>query len=72
MKLVKKISQYRRDFTGLFKCEHCGHEIKRPGYDDTYFMLEVIPNMECSKCGKKGSLDVNAVNKISVPENEVI
>ena len=54
MKLQKKISQNRRDFVGIFVCEHCNNSTKESGYDDTYFHNQVIPNMKCSKCNKTG------------------
>jgi len=53
MKIQGIISQYRRDFTAIYECEHCGHTYKGSGYDDAYFHNEVIPNKECSKCKKK-------------------
>jgi hypothetical protein len=42
-------------------CEFCQHEeINNRGYDDRYYHDEVIPNMECKKCGestiKKGGI----------------
>lgn len=55
MRLKTKITQYRRDFTGLYECEHCGHEQRRDGYDDTYFHQHVIPNMTCTVCGRKAA-----------------
>ncbi len=53
MKIEKIIGQHRRDFTAIYKCEHCGHEEEGGGYDDSYFHKEVIPEMKCSKCKKK-------------------
>lgn len=47
------IQQYRRDFTALFVCEHCGHGRKGPGYDDDHFHHQVIPEMVCERCNKK-------------------
>lgn len=52
MKIKKKLSQHRRDFTAIFVCEHCGAEIERSGYDDTYFHKDVIPSLVCDECGK--------------------
>lgn len=53
MKIKVIVSQMRRDFYAIYKCEHCGHEtIKEPGYDDDNFHRNVIPKMECSKCNK--------------------
>ena len=53
MKLIKIISQYRRDFSGIYKCENCGY-IKVYGscYDDDNFHQNVTPNWKCPKCGK--------------------
>jgi len=53
MKIKKITNQIRRDFWAIFVCEHCNHEEKKTGYDDTYFHHTVIPQMECPKCGKK-------------------
>lgn len=50
MRLTRKINQYRRDFTGLYECEHCGHEQTSHGYDDIYFHNNVIPAMRCKNC----------------------
>lgn len=55
MKLINILSQYRRDFQGEYKCEFCGHIERDEGmssYDDRNFHDNVIPNMECPKCGK--------------------
>ena len=52
MKIKKIVSQHRRDFDAIFECEHCGHEEKIGGYDDTNFHENVIPKWECVKCGK--------------------
>ena len=57
MKIKKIISQHRRDFHAIYECEHCGYTEERGGYDDTYFHNNVIPNMECKKCGKKADED---------------
>jgi len=57
MKIKKKISQNRRDFTAIYECGHCGHTEKSYGYDDAYFHSNVIPNMKCGKCGKKAGDD---------------
>ena len=52
MKIKKIIHQNRRDFTAIYVCEGCEHEIKDDGYDDTYFHHNVIPKMKCENCGK--------------------
>ena len=53
MRIKKIISQYRRDFTAEYECEHCGFMKINSGYDDANFHNNVVPNMECEKCGKK-------------------
>ena len=51
---IKEIkSQTRRDFTAIYICEHCRHEVEGYGYDDDHFHRCVIPNMVCKKCGNK-------------------
>ncbi len=55
MKIKKINSQSRRDFRATYECEHCGHTEDGSGYDDANFHQNVIPKMECSKCGKKAS-----------------
>jgi len=53
MKIKKIIEQSRRDFSAIMKCEFCGHEhTNESGYDDRFYHDNVIPNMECEKCGK--------------------
>ncbi len=50
---IKKIkSQNRRDFTAVYRCEHCKDEHEGYGYDDSNFHNNVIPKMKCKKCGK--------------------
>jgi ribosomal protein L37AE/L43A len=53
---IKQIkSQHRRDFTAIYECESCGDEVEGYGYDDANFHQNVIPSMECRKCGKVAS-----------------
>ena len=61
MKIKKILSQNRRDFTAIYECEHCGYTRKGSGYDDANFHQNVIPDMECKKCGKKASEDYRAL-----------
>ena len=57
MKIQKIISQFMRDFTALYECEHCG--ATETGYvcDDANFHRKVIPAMVCKKCGKTAAED---------------
>ena len=57
MKIKEIIRQYRRDFTAIYQCEHCGCEVESGGYDDTNFHQNVVPNMKCKRCGKIASPD---------------
>ncbi len=52
MKIKKIINQTRRDFTAIYECEHCGHEMVGYGYDDANFHQNVIPSKECPICKK--------------------
>ena len=53
MRIKEILNQNRNDFRAIFICEHCNNEIKSFGYDDANFHQNVIPNMNCEKCGKK-------------------
>lgn len=57
MKIERIISQYGRDFTAEYKCEHCGTIRKGNGYDDANFHNNVIPKMKCESCGKTSGDD---------------
>lgn len=57
MRIEEILSQNRRDFRAIFKCEHCGHEIEQGGYDDAYYHREVVPTMRCEKCDKTAADD---------------
>ena len=57
MKIKRIKSQHRRDFTAIYVCEHCGDEKEGGGYDDANFHQNVVPAMECAKCGKKAGDD---------------
>jgi predicted RNA-binding Zn-ribbon protein involved in translation (DUF1610 family) len=56
MRIKEITSQSRRDFYAIYECEHCGHTHKGSGYDDDNFHRNVVPNMNCPKCGKTGHL----------------
>ena len=54
MKIIKIISQHRRDFYADMQCENCNNIEKDVScYDDSYFHKNVIPDMKCKKCGEK-------------------
>jgi predicted RNA-binding Zn-ribbon protein involved in translation (DUF1610 family) len=52
MKLISRKNQNRRDFTGVYECEGCGHTKTGYGYDDSNFHQNVIPAMKCPACGE--------------------
>ena len=52
MRIKRILRQYRRDFWAIFRCEACGYECERQGYDDANFHVNVIPKMKCPQCGK--------------------
>ena len=53
MKIKKIIFQHRRDFKAVYECEHCGNHWHGSGYDDANFHQNVIPYIQCLRCGKK-------------------
>ncbi len=71
MKIETIIFQSRRDFTAIYKCEHCGYTLKGSGYDDTNFHQNVIPNMLCPKCGKTSPKNYRPLTT-KYPDGEVI
>ena len=53
MKIIKTYNWNRRDFCFDAECQHCGHkETNHYGYDDSNYYQNVVPNMNCSKCGE--------------------
>lgn len=71
MRLKTKLRQHRRDFTGIYECDHCGYLEEASGYDDAYFHQHVIPNMPCPGCGEKAS-PYTPKTSPDVPEGSVI
>lgn len=57
MKIERILNQNRRDFTAIYKCEHCGTEKEGRGYDDANFHQSVIPKMKCIVCEKTSASD---------------
>jgi hypothetical protein len=53
MKIIKIVSQSRRDMEVDMQCESCNHIEKGVyAYDDDNFHENVIPAMECKNCGE--------------------
>ena len=53
MKLIKKISQHRRDCEVELECEWCQKKVVDNGaYDDRNYWDNVIPARKCKFCGK--------------------
>lgn len=71
MKITKTYNWNRRDFHFDAKCEHCGHEQKDAGYgyDDSNYYNNVIPSMECKKCGESSnSKETDAQKTVVIPK----
>ena len=62
MKVLRKYNQFRRDCTIDMECQGCGN---KQTYDSAYegrnFWDNVVPNFQCSKCGKSAK-DLGAKN----------
>ena len=64
MKILQILSQHRRDFVAMMKCEFCGHQHKdNSGYDDSYYHQNVIPNQTCKSCGKSTNSGGGSIDK---------
>lgn len=72
MHIKEMISQHRRDFTAIYECEHCKATKKKGGYDDSNFHRNVIPAMECEKCGKKADKKPDQQRATRYADYEVI
>lgn len=55
--LIKKTYNWsRRDFCATLMCEHCDHEQEQGScYDDDNYYRNVIPLIECKKCGESSN-----------------
>ena len=72
MRILKIVSQYRRDFSAVLVCEHCGNQQDLNGdYDDDNYHRNVIPSILCSSCGKAASEDYR-LNATKYSANQVI
>ena len=71
MKIKKITSQNRRDFSAIYECEHCGYTTEEYGYDDANFHQNVIPKMECDKCGKSSPIEYRPLST-KYAENEIV
>lgn len=64
MKIKEMLSQHRRDFVAIMKCEFCEFEYTNQyGYDDRYYHDHVIPEMKCDKCGKSTKSEGGEIEK---------
>lgn len=67
MKLIKILSQNRRDFQGEYKCEFCNHvetDKSMSSYDDDFYHTQVTPNKKCPKCGKSTLSENGKIDKV--------
>jgi ribosomal protein L37AE/L43A len=71
MRIRKITTQNRRDFTAIYKCEHCDYSREGSGYDDDNFHRNVIPKMKCPKCGKQAAEDYRPMGTKYAADEEV-
>ncbi len=71
MHIEKILRRSRRDFTAVYRCEHCDRTVEKSGYDDAYFHTVVVPDMDCDGCGKVAS-DTYTPTRTRYAEGEVI
>lgn len=57
MHIKKVVSQYRRDMTVVYECEHCGLTYEGSAYDDDNYHRNVVPNMICANCHRQAGED---------------
>ncbi|KKK82961.1 hypothetical protein LCGC14_2798150 [marine sediment metagenome] len=57
MRILKILSQSRRDFEAEMVCEHCDNRQRLSGYDDAHYHTNVIPKIKCKACGETASAD---------------
>jgi len=75
MKVLNIYNQFRRDCDCDLECESCGNkETGVSAYDDRNFWDNVVPGMNCRKCGKSTKDIGGEVEKISTkyPEFQVV
>ncbi len=73
MYLIRTRNHNRRDFTGDFQCEHCGHEVTMTScYDDGHYHRVVIPGYICenAECGKSTDSEPGLVPVQSGPRQD--
>jgi uncharacterized Zn finger protein len=71
MKIKEIIQQHRRDFTATLECENCNHLVSHVGYDDDNYHENVIPQIQCPKCGEVAP-DSYRPLKTKYPANQVV
>lgn len=72
MRILKVLTQNRRDFTADLVCEHCDHvQPLKSGYDDDHYHGKVIPAIKCGACGKTAGADYRPF-KTRYTQDEVI
>lgn len=75
MEIKEILSQVRRDFTAIMKCEFCNHEEKdTSGYDDRNYHDNVIPDMKCTVCKKSTISEGGKIKyrEIKYPEHKIV
>lgn len=71
MKLLKIISQNRRDCRANIQCEFCNNvENDRSAYDDRNFWANVLPQRKCEKCKKSTKSENGVVEYVETRHEE--
>ncbi len=53
MKVIRRYNQMRRDLHIDLECENCQAEkTVKDAYDDTFYWVNVVPEIKCDNCGK--------------------
>jgi rubrerythrin len=72
MKIETILNQNRRDFTAIYRCEHCNKTQEKSGYDDAYFHQNVVPSMMCPSCGRSADSDSFRPLSTKYPEGQIV
>jgi rubrerythrin len=72
MIIHKILEQNRRDFTAIYRCEHCNKTEEKRGYDDAYFHQNVVPAMTCPSCGRTADSDSFRPLSTKYPEGQIV
>lgn len=72
MYIKEILNRFRRDFTCIYICDICEHEVEGTGYDDANFHNRVVPSMKCVMCGKRARLIDYTPMATKYHENDIV